>query len=59
MKDSGRPKQAVPVLIGVIAAMLSGQILKGYSIGLFPRILITIVVAAVFWYVFRLFNKPE
>lgn len=57
MKDSGRPMQGVPVLIGVIAAMLSGQILKGYQIGLISRIFITIVVAVVFWYVVRLFNK--
>lgn len=57
MADQGKSTQGIPVLIGVIAALLSGQILKDYQIGYFPRVLITLIIAAVFWYVLRLVSN--
>ncbi|MEN1968650.1 hypothetical protein WMZ97_11330 [Lentibacillus sp. N15] len=53
MADPEKPTQGIAVLIGVIAALLSGQILKGYEMAFIPRILLTLVIAVAFWYIFR------
>lgn len=57
MVDQKRYSSGIPVIIAIIAALITGQIVRSYEISLLPGTLITIAVAVILWYGFNFFNK--
>ncbi|MEZ0117951.1 UNVERIFIED_ORG: hypothetical protein ABRZ91_001908 [Heyndrickxia coagulans] len=59
MVDQKKYSSGVPVIIAIIAALITGQIVRSYDINLLPGTLITIAVAVVLWYGFNFFKKRK
>lgn len=59
MANQKKYSSGVPVIIAIIAALITGQIVRSYEINLLPGTLITIAVAIVLWYLFTFFNKHK
>lgn len=57
MAQSKGTNDGMPIIIGIISALLTSQIVKGYNISLLTSTLITAVIAVIFWYGFRFFSK--
>lgn len=54
-KSSG----SISIALGIVAALLAGQIAKSYNLGIVLSILITIIIAVISWYVINFFGKRK
>ncbi len=59
MAEEKRYSSGITMGIPIIAALLTGQIVRSYEISLLPGTLITITIAVILWYGLTFLNKKK
>lgn len=56
---SGKPNDFIPIMLGIMAALVAGQLTRTFNLGAMMSLFITIIIAVAVWYIFSLLKNKK